>query len=93
VTLTYSEVYVVQHSGHHGQQEVGVWFIQIFEPQHARTRKVLVFCRYFSDWKNHNNEHWDLDQVVEVERKQAGIGLPWVVNHRPAQQEDSFVQG
>lgn len=70
------QVNVVEKCGHQREDEIRVRVIQVFEPENALAGKIIVFKAHLSNWEDHHNEDWDLDDVVEIEFEKIDPSLP-----------------
>ena len=66
--ITYTKVEVVERCCYERQEKVRVRFIQIREPKHSSSSQIFGLKGYLSNGEHHDDEDWDLDDVVEVER-------------------------
>jgi hypothetical protein len=71
----YTEVDVVEDGSQNREDQVWVGLVEIFEPPYPRSCQIIIFIRDLPDAEHHDNEDWDLNDVVKVESQKVGIGL------------------
>ena len=92
-SLTYAEVEIVESCSHQRQDKIGIGHVEVRKPEHSLACQIFILCRNLTDRKHHNDEDWNLDDIVEVEGEKIGVCLFCKIIHGPCAMPSALVPG